>query len=125
MLLDEAGVKMAIFLDLLNELLYQVVTFMRPSHVPNLKATCQFMRDLVNINEMYIARGIIKLRYSFFDSRLSLIRYRSADPHLANIVKAMYHGARDPNFEKDWPEICPCMIYSRRWQMIIKRACII
>ena len=59
------------------------------------------MRDLINTNEMYIARGIIKLRYSFFDSRLSPIWYRTVDPHLANTVKTMCHGAHDPNFEKD------------------------
>lgn len=124
-LLDEAGDKIVIFLDLPNELLCQVVIFMRPSHVPNLRATCWFMRNLINTDGMYIARGIIKLRYSFFDSTLSPIWYRTVDPDLANTVKTMYHGAHDPNFEKDWPEICPCVICSRRWQMVIKRACII
>ena len=101
MLLNEAGNKVVSFS------IYQMRSlpgchFMRPSHVPNLKAMCQFMRNLINTNEMYIARGIIKLRYSFFNSRLSPIWYRTVDPHPANTVKTMYH---DPNFEKDWPEI--------------------
>ena len=101
MLLDKAGDEMATFLDLPNESLCQAVIFMRPSHVPNLKATCQFIRDLIDTNEIYIARGIIKLHYSFFDSRLSPIWYRTVSPHLENIAKTMYYGARDPNFEKD------------------------
>ncbi|OCL03750.1 hypothetical protein AOQ84DRAFT_368117 [Glonium stellatum] len=79
-LLGEASTNMPVLLDLPDELLCLIATFMRPSDVWNLKTTCKFLRNFITAYQDYIGRGTIQLRYSFLYSNMILVAHSDVVP---------------------------------------------
>ncbi|KAF2492810.1 hypothetical protein BU16DRAFT_91217 [Lophium mytilinum] len=61
-----------------NEILCDIISYVPPDDISELRASCKFLNELVKVNEPQIARGIIDLRYPFLKAKI--MPYGPVDP---------------------------------------------